>query len=217
MKRKTFKTSKKFLDKLFKDILDHIGWSDFYNRYVIVEPIWYIKSDRDILIDCVCIDYILYDFKKSFGRAVAEIIDKEASEFIEQALIMEDNYIFLCDNPIFFPYNRMEKFIGYLEDNRDKAQEVDGLIHYHINEVELNIDDLHAMSYFVSKMAIIGKTEYLGMIISQKNPTKNFELIRDDLGFITNLFDELKKGDISFSGKLFNTDNRLEDCNFSIQ
>ncbi len=217
MEKRTFKISKKFLKTLFKDMINHIGWSNFYNRYVIIEPIWYIKSERDILVDCVCIDNIIYDFKESFGKTVAEIIDKEASEFIEQALIMENNYIFLCDNPIFFPYDRIEKFIGYLKDNKNKSQEVGGLLHYHINEKELNTYDLQALDHFVNKIAIKGKKEYLGVVISQKDPIKNFELVSDNLRFIINLFDELKNGGISFSGKLFYTENRFEDCNFSIQ
>ncbi len=217
MEKRTFNISKKFVESLFKDLYDHIGWSKFYNKYIIVEPIWYIKSEGNTLIDCVCIDNILYNFKKSFGKIASEKIDKEASEFIEQAFIIEDNYIFLCDNPIFFPYNRIERFLVYLEDHKNKLDEVDGLIHYHINEEGLNNYDLQAIDHFINKIPIKSKKEYLGLVISQKNPTKNFELLSDNSGFIINLFDELEKGDISLSGKLFYTDDGLEDCNLLIQ
>lgn len=205
MVKRKFRISKKFLGNLFKDLLTHIGWSNFYNRFVLVEPIWYIKSNGDILFDCVCIDDIIYDFKKPFGKVAAEIIDEESSEFIEQALIMEKNYIFLCDNLIFFPYNRIEKFIDYLRNNKDKAQEVDGLIHYHINEKELNESDIGTLRHFSNEIHNLSNNEQLGMVFSQTNPTKNFQLLEQDK-FISNLFDELKNGEIFFTGKLFAED-----------
>lgn len=205
MPKRKFMISQKFLDNLFKDLYTHIGWSNFYNRFVLVEPIWYIKSDRDILVDCVCIDDIIYDFKKPFGEVAAEIIDEEASGFIEQALIMEKNYIFLCDNSIFFPYNRVEKFINYLRDNKDLVQEVNGLIHYHINEKELNESDIETLRHFSNEIRNLSNNEQLGMVISQTNPTKNFQLLEQDK-FISNLSDELKKGEIFFTGKLFAED-----------
>jgi len=217
MEKRTFNTTKKFVESLFKDLHDHIGWSEFYNKFIIVEPIWYIKSEGNTLIDCVCIDNILYNFKKSFGEIAAEKIDEEASESIEQAFIIENNCIFLCDNPIFFPYNRIERFLVYLEEHKNKSDEVQGLIHYHINEKELNNYDLQAIRHFINKIPIKSKKEYLGAVISQKNPTKNFELLSDNPGFIINLFDELEKGDISLSGKLFYTDDGFEECNLMIQ
>ena len=217
MEKRTFNISKRFLESLFKDLHDHIGWSKFYNKYIIVEPIWYIKSEGNTLTDCVCIDNILYNFKKSFGEIAAEKIDEEASEFIEQAFIIEDNYIFLCDNPIFFPYNRIERFLGYLEDHKNKLDEVDGLIHYHFNEEQLNKYDLQAIDNFINKIPIKSKKEYLGAVISQKNPTNNFRFVGDKTGFIINLFNELEKGDVSLSGKLFYTDDGFEDCNLMIQ
>lgn len=55
MEKRTFNISKRFLESLFKDLHDHIGWNKFYNKYIIVEPIWYIKSEGNTLIDCVCI------------------------------------------------------------------------------------------------------------------------------------------------------------------
>ena len=217
MEKRTLNISKKFVESLFKDLHDHIGWSKFYNKYIIVEPIWYIISEGNTLIDCVCIDNILYNFEKSFGEIAAEKIDEEASEFIEQAFIIEDKYIFLCDNPIFFPNNRIERFLVYLEDHNNKLDEVDGLIHYHINEKELNNYDLQAIRHFIKKIPIKSKNEYLGAVISQKNPMRNFELLSDEPGFSINLFDELEKGEISLSSKLFYTDDGLEDCNLLIQ
>jgi len=55
MEKRTLNISKKFVESLFKDLHDHIGWSKIYNKYIIVEPIWYIKSDGDTLLDRVCI------------------------------------------------------------------------------------------------------------------------------------------------------------------
>ncbi|CAG0974518.1 MAG: hypothetical protein MPEBLZ_02397 [Candidatus Methanoperedens nitroreducens] len=167
-----------------------------------MEPIWYIKSDGDILVDCVCIDDIIYDFKKPFGKVAAEIIDEEAREFIEQALIIEKNYIFLCDNPIFFPYNRVDKFINSLKEI-DNLQDIDGLIHYHIDEKELNEYDIRTLQLYSNEIRNLSKNEQLGLVISQKNPLRNFQLL-EQTEFISNLFTEFNKGEISITGKLFN-------------
>jgi len=76
---------------------------------------------------------------------------------------------------------------------------------------------LQAIGHFINKIPIKSKKEYLGAAISQKNPTRNIELLRDKPGFIINLFDELEKGDISLSGKLFYPDDGFEECNLMIQ
>ena len=100
---------------LFKDLYSHIGWSDFYKKYILVEPIWYIKTEGNTITDFICLDELIYNFKDSFGKIIAENIDKEASEFIEQAFIKENNLFFICDNPILFPNDRLKDFSKYLQ------------------------------------------------------------------------------------------------------
>lgn len=76
---------------------------------------------------------------------------------------------------------------------------------------------MQAIGNFINKIPIKSKKEYLGAVISQKNPTNNFRFVGDKPGFIINLFDELEKGNVSLSGKLFYTDDGLEECSLLIQ
>lgn len=209
-----FKISEDFLQTIFKDLFYHIGWSDFYERYVLVEPIWYVKLNEDTLYSCVCIEDLIYSFERPFGEIAAEIIDDEAGDFIEQALIIEQNYIFLCDNLIIFPYDRLKKFIDYLKENKDVVQEVEGLIHYHINEKELNKTDIKVLQYYSTEIYNLGKNSQLGMVISQEDPIMNFQ-ISENLKFVNHLFDEIKTGKITITGKVF-TQNKIKNADFQI-
>ena len=201
------------LIKIFNDLFNHLGWSEFYQKHVIVEPIWCFNIDNISLTGLVCLDSILYNFEKPFGTIIANNIDELASEFIEQAMIIEKNFLLICDNPILFPHNRLEDFAAYLVVHPLKVQEIKGIIHYHVAEKELSNEDIVALKLFYKKISKQGNgTKYLGIIISQKNPTETLKY-SDKSMFINKLIDEFMEGNISISGKLFDND-KIHDVEF---
>lgn len=203
---------------LFKDLYSHIGWSDFYKKYILVEPIWYIKKEGNTITDFICLDELIYNFKDSFGKIIAENIDEEASEFIEQAFIKENNLFFICDNPILFPNDRLKDFSKYLQVHKNELSGIDGIIHYHINEKELNEEDINVLSkFFTNILKIDNKNNYLGMVISQKKMTENNSILENKNNYIIYMINEFKNNNISLSAKLFYINGSMEDCIISMQ
>lgn len=217
-KTKKFYIKQNLLNILFRDIYSHIGWSDFYKKYILVEPIWYIKTEVNTITDFICIDELIYNFKDSFGKIIAENIDNEASEFIEQALIKENNYLFICDNPVLFPHDRLKDFNKYLIVHKDEFAGMGGLIHYHIDETNLNENDINALSQFFIDVHEIGeKYEHLGMVISQKRLTENHSILENENNYVSYMLNEFKNNNISLSAKLFYINGTIEDCMISMQ
>jgi len=202
MKEEIYHISKKFMISLFSNIFTNTARSDFYKKYVFVEPVLYIKLNESIITDCVCIAKSALGIDH-LGRKVAKIVDSEASEHIEQGMIIEKDYILICDNPILFPHDRLGNLLSFLEKNKEVVQEICGIIHYHINEPDLNANDVAAMKRFTSEMAKLGKSSQLGLVISQDDPTENFRYLDNKDEFINHLFSELNSNRIQFSGYLF--------------
>jgi len=215
---KKYYIKKNLLNVLFSDLFSHIGWSNFYKKYVLVEPIWYIKNEEDIITDFICIDDLIYNFNDSFGKIIANIIDENASEFIEQAFIEENKNIFICDNPILFPHDRVKDFHNYFLIHKDEISQIGGLIHFHLNEKDLNEQDIKVLSNFFADIAKINaENNYLGMIISQKNLTGNNNILENENNYINYSIHQFNENNISLSGKLFQTDEIVEDCNILIR
>lgn len=207
MEKLEFQITNDFIVKIFDDLFNHAGWSEFYQKYVIVEPIWYFNIDNNLLTDLVCLDSILYKFEKPFGSVIADNIDEEASEFIEQAMIIKNNVILICDNPILFPYNRLKDFAAYLAHYPSNIHKIRGIIHYHIDEQELSNEDVIALKLFYKKIYMPKKVpNYLGIIISQKDPARSLQY-SDKSKFVNKQLNEFMIGNISISGKLF--DNNI--------
>lgn len=210
--------NRNLLNILFRDLYSHIGWSKFYNKYVLVEPIWSIIIKENIITNFICIDDLIYNFKESFGQVIAENIDNEASEYIEQAFIRENGLLFICDNPILFPYNRLKDYYDYLILHKDELCDIGGLIHYHINEKELNEEDINALRHFFTKFnEIKNQNQNLGMIISQIKLPEDINIFKNETDYLSFMLKEFTENNVSLSTKSFHTDGKIEDCIVIIQ
>lgn len=54
--------SKDFLEEFFKILFFHIGYSQYYERYVIVEPVCTITCTDKRITFCKSVDFLIDDF-----------------------------------------------------------------------------------------------------------------------------------------------------------
>jgi len=104
--------SREFLKEFFKTLFFHIGYSQYYKRYVVVEPVCIVTCIDEIVASCKSVDFLVDGFY-DIGSKVASVIDREHSDFIEQVfasyLKQQKNFILIGDNPIMSPYERIPK------------------------------------------------------------------------------------------------------------
>lgn len=209
-----------FLERFFSHIFSHIGWSKFYKRHIIVEPVCYIERVGNKLMGCCSIDELIYK-SNSVGKITSEIIDIESSDFIEQAMVHDllekKEYVLICDNPILFPYERIPKFIECLKVDYKIVPKVAGIVHYHIDERALNENDVKTLQYFTKRIIEMGGRSQIGLVISQQDPTASFKLLSaGESEFIRFLFDEVRDNKITVSGKMF-FQERVEELHITTE
>lgn len=192
-----------FLGSFFEMLFNSIGYSDFYDKYVIVEPIGLFRIDGSEIKELFDLSQLLYDINR-LGDRVATVIDMEAGGFIEQAFTLWEHFIFICDSPVLFPHNRTLDLIAYLKENRDKIGLFDGVVHYHIDQPFLNCYDIEATKWILKEISRYGKTELVSLVISQNGFKNTIEKIEHGLdSFKNHMFSEYYAGNIIVAGNKF--------------
>lgn len=184
------------------------GWSKFYEKIVIVEPICFFDIKRNILAECKSIESVVYK-KDSLKDEVIKVIDEEASEHLEQLLVMGKNYILVCDDstgnlPI---GNRIKGLLKELNLQRDLVNQVNGIIHYHINEPCHSSADIEVMHSFVQKIKCVDGSNQLSIVLSQQAPLKNMSTCKNFDEFWKYIEDEIRERKIELYGYLFDGNN----------
>lgn len=204
----TYFLTERFLSDLFVGLYSHMSKSFYYEKYVIVEPVFYINLKGNVLKRAIGLEKVLYN-SQNFGEEVARMLDSAATEHIQQQIIMENQYILICDNPLIGPKNRVKDFLKFLTNNRKYIKRTDGLIHYHINEPNLSYSDIQSLKQFSKRMIELGGRPQLGLVISQPDPIKNFEFVNHNNKdvFISYMFSQFEEGNIHLSGAQFAQEN----------
>lgn len=208
--------TRSLLNDFFCALFSHIGWSEFLNAYVIVEPVCYIERAGNKLVNCVDVASRIYSIE-SVGKETAAIIDAEASEFILQAVVKDqlgiEGCALVCDNPILFPYERVREFLKLMKADAETARRVAGLIHYHINEKDLSDIDMRTLEKYASEVAKLGGTTQLGLVLSHEDPSVALEVFPKGKDvFIELLFRELREQRIVLAGKTFEHGKSVDIC-----
>lgn len=195
-----------FLESFFESLCSCIGFSEFYDQHIIVEPICIVERSEDSFTNCIDTSEFLYDISR-LGDHVASIIDDQAGGSVEQAFCQYEGCILICDNPVLFPHDRLKDLKDYLAENQAVREKVGGIIHYHIKEPTLNDDDISALRCFAREMTVHGIGELVGLLASQHDSRESLRLM--DYGkekLKEQLFAEYYRGDFLIVGKLFKND-----------
>ncbi|MEM3713061.1 MAG: hypothetical protein QXR97_05955 [Thermoproteota archaeon] len=168
--------SRDFLEEFFKILFFHVGYSQYYKRYVIVEPVCIVTCIDGRVASCKSVDFLVDNFY-DIGSKAASVIDREHGDFIEQVfatyLEQKKNFILVGDNPIMFPYERIPKLLKFLENNANMIPIISGLVHYHVDEPQLNENDLKTLTEYSKRIAEAGGQSQLGIVVSEDDPSES--------------------------------------------
>lgn len=200
----SLKTS--FFRTFWAQLYRNIGYSEHYNRYVIVEPLCYLVEDKNEIIQCVPIDPIVYPQVEHLGSHIASFIDREWSDCLEQILFFSKKYplILLTDEELIFQKQRFPEMLIYLKNNPEIASTILGVVHYHFDEPRLSRGDIDAINHFTKVLKSMGARDQIGMIISERDPSDTLQIIKlGEKEFEDHLANKLTMGKIDLLGKLF--------------
>jgi hypothetical protein len=204
LKRDIFKP---FWAQLFRNI----GYSEHYQRYVIVEPLCYLVEEKQSIIQCVPVDPIVYPQVEYLGSCIASFIDREWDDCLEQVLHLSKKYkiILLTDEELIFQKQRLPEMLVYLKNNQEIAKKIIGLVHYHFDEPSLSNGDIDAINWFTNELKSIGGKDQIGLVVSERDPSDTLEIIKlGEKTFENHLMAELFNGKIELVGKLFSGKER---------
>lgn len=205
-----FNLNAESLRTLWAQLYLNIGYSKHYQRYVMVEPLCYFFEQNSI-VHCASVDRLVYPQVGSLGKLVADYIDLEWGDCIEQVLIFDKrhNIIILTDEELIFTKQRLPEFLTYLSKDLKVAQKILGLVHYHVDEPQLSIGDIEAIDYFTAEIKRKGGNDQIGLIVSERNPTDTLNsLLHGQNNFENHISSKLRKGSIDVVGRSFNGKNR---------
>ncbi len=197
---------RQFLKSFYEALFSSIGYCRFYQKYVVVEPICMFDIKNDIACNLIDLTKKLYKID-NIGQHVAAVIDEEAGGYIEQAFVLFSDFIFICDNPILFPNNRLRDLYNFLSKKPCTLEGFNGLIHYHIDQPYLNHEDMSAMRWFLNRMKPLNKKKLLSLVMSQIDLKSAFERKRssDPKSFSDFMFSSLENGKIKINGAAFSS------------
>jgi hypothetical protein len=198
------------LRPLWTQLYRNIGFSMHYQRYVIVEPLCYL-IDNNSYIQCVSVDQIVYPQVEFLGKNIATYIDKEWGDSIEQVLVFnkKHNLIIVTDEELLFQKQRLPELLSYLSKDRQLAQKILGLVHYHVDEPQLSVGDIEAHDYFTSQMKLKGGKDQVGVIVSDNKPNNSLNSIAlGEENFTNHMAIRLNQGFISIIGQIFTGKNK---------
>jgi len=211
--------SKGFLRDFFSILFHHIGYSQHYKRYVIVEPVCVITCIDGRVTSCKSVD-ALVDNYYDIGSLAASEIDRECGDRIEQVFIsdlrQQKDYISYGDNPIIFPYERLPRLIKFLQENMDLLPTVSGLIHYHVNEPWLSEGDLKTLAKYSQTIIGMGGQRQLGLVLSEEDPSDSIKMTplrKKD--YIELMIRKCKTGTVRIIGAIF-ADEQVKDLQITL-
>ena len=177
---------KPFWAQLFRNI----GYSEHYQRYVIVEPLCYLIKDKQEIVQCIPVDPIVYPQVTCLGSHIASFIDRNWGDDIEQVLLLSKKYrlILLTDEESIFERQRLPEILRYLRKSPEMVTNVLGLVHYHFDEPNLSDGDIEAMTEFTKQMKSMGGANQMGLVVRERakryfrNHKAEQEKVRTPLG-----------------------------------
>lgn len=191
----------------------NIGYSRVYKRHVVLEPVCYLTKHKGSIDECAPIN--TFEQEKHLGKAIASFIDSNWGDHLEQWLVpyISDEkfrYILLADNPMYPPEESLINFLDFLKRERNVAQKLKGLIHYHIDEPNLSERDILAMTWFTKEVKLLEAKDQICIVVSERDPMDTLSIKKTgERRFIQHLSRKLKVGEIDVSGQLFTGDQRF--------
>lgn len=200
---------KEMLRPFWKQLYRNIGYSEHYQRYVVLEPLCYLAEENSS-IKCVSVDQIVYPQVEFLGKHIAAYIDREWGDCIEQVLAFNKKYkvIIATDEELLFEKQRLPELLSYLDKNPDEAKKVLGLVHYHVDEPKFSRGDLDAIGYFAAEMKSKWARDQIGIILSEIDPSDSLTFwLQGDQNFVDHLSAKLAQNEIDIIASSFTGGN----------
>ena len=203
------------LRDFFQQLYDNIGFSRYYNRFIVIEPLCFLKVKRTKVYRIVPIDGLA--FEPCIGKVLASYIDSIApDEQIEQSFLpyihySSSKYILLSEDRHLKPISRecLALFLSHLKKHPNMISRTMGFAHYHINETELSQEDRSVHIRLSKEFELMGSESLMGLVISEDDPSDSLPLIH--LGkavFVNHMSMKLKNQSIRITGEVFTQQNK---------
>jgi len=195
-----------FFEYLYYSILtDYELWDRKYS--IIIEPIFFLKIENMKIIDWKFIDECINNkFEISKNRKIIkdELNFSNWSDLDQVLLPISKNIFELDDNPLIYPYQRIETFLfNFLPDNPDLSNLFDGICHFHpTKNANLNKSDYTTIKDIGNIAFNYKKSCFFSLVIATGNIDEYIKKSAESKNnFINYMMDDIKN--LSFNARIF--------------